>query len=66
MLIDGRIVAVARRSPLKLLSWSDWSVELGEFAGQTVQVELRVEPLNSAQGDFARWGNPEIWDAQLN
>lgn len=64
--IDGRIVAVPRRSAPKLLTWIDWSVDLGEFAGRTVDLELRVEPLESAWADFARWGNPEIWDAQLN
>jgi len=43
------------------LRWEDHSLDLSEFAGQQVQLELRTST-NSAKDHFVAWSSPEIYN----
>ncbi len=44
------------------LKWDDVEVDLGEFAGQVVQLKLMADcgPANDTTADHALWGNPRL------
>ena len=41
--------------------WQTKQVRLAAYTGQTVEIQLRVDPLGSPTGDLAYWGNPHVW-----
>ena len=46
--------------PAPPTGWHDWEVDLSEYGGQTIDLELRVDPLGNAADDRAFWGFPKL------
>lgn len=56
--VDGQLVAQKLVQPG--VRWKVLPVDLRAFAGQRVELELAVDPLQNAAGDAALWGWPKL------
>ncbi len=56
-----RVSRVNRNLPI----WLGFDVDLAQFAGQTVELELAISSLSNTAQDVACWGEPELLDAEL-
>lgn len=61
LLIDGEPVHTETLSAdPPPASWVPWRVDLARWAGRTVEVELRVEPRETTDRDWALWLEPTL------
>ena len=73
VLVNGKILATRKLDPEEpgnsnknLGPWSNnWDIDLSKFAGQTITIELKVNPLSSWDSVQVYWGNSIIEDAKF-
>ena len=65
LLVDGTVIRSESvvHQPGEPNEWSNWQVDLGAYAGKTVDIELRVDPMGDASADRALWGDPTLSQA---